>query len=101
MPRSPVDLSGEAVPTRAQCLCRLLQPITTASRNGAADRLHSAARFLPLRMQGTRSWLFRSWVDCTMTTTGQPEAEPRGRVYSWWTRSIYMLAENDCGKVIK
>ena len=23
MPRSPVDLSGEAAPTRAQCLCRL------------------------------------------------------------------------------
>ena len=37
---------------------------------------------------GTRSLLFRSWVDCTMTTTGQPEAKPRGRVYSWWTRSI-------------
>ena len=64
------------------------QPITTASRNCAAHRLHSAARFLPLRMQGTRSWLLRSWVDCTMTPTGQPEAKPRGRVYSWWTRFI-------------
>src|SRR5881394_3805355 len=33
------------------------QPITTASRNCVADRLHSAARVLPLRMQGTRSLL--------------------------------------------
>jgi hypothetical protein len=64
------------------------QPITTASRNCAADRLHSAARFLPRSMPGTRSWLLRSWVDCTMTPTGQPEAKPRGRVSSWWTRSI-------------
>src|SRR5438067_2153088 len=37
---------------------------------------------------GTRSLLFRSWVDCTMTTTGQPEAKPCGRLYSWWTRPI-------------
>jgi len=63
MPRSPVDLSGEAAPARAPCLCRLLQPGTTPSRHSAADsRLLWILRFSSSRrnQDGCRSDLSRS-----------------------------------------
>src|SRR5215470_10387753 len=37
MPGPPVDLPGKAAPAFPYCLCGLLQPSTTASRDPAAD----------------------------------------------------------------
>jgi hypothetical protein len=92
-PAPPGDLRREA--TRAACEIASgmdAQLGTTPSRDGATDRLHGAARFLPLSMQGRRCSLFRSSLGSTMTPNGEPEAGPRRRESSWWTRSIQLRA---------
>jgi len=77
MPGPPVDLRREAAPARAKSRTWCTSTEHDHIKGSSSRSLNGAARFLPLRMQGISCSLFWSWVGCTMTTAGQPEAGPR------------------------
>src|SRR6266699_2650480 len=76
MPRPPADPSREATPARAQCICDLLQPSTTAG-SASSSRFPTPVDHLVLLCTKQQRWLlFRSWPGCTMTTERWRKEDP-------------------------
>ena len=65
-------LHGRQHEPHPQCICRVLQPSTTASRHPAADPRIIWIISFP-RTKETGWLLFRSWPGCTMTTERLPK----------------------------